>query len=144
MNDHRSIAAELAAQGQTYNIQYYFSPKTSNTPLRYHVEIRHALIYLEQAEQHGWVIRVKFAKAAFTSGYTFNTLKRAISQPGVKLDDLPPPPPPDPSDRLPIGIIAQQPAIGADLPPFTVDGLKDHVVRYLVANDLVRIPSQFP
>lgn len=138
--NHRSIAAALTAKGSTYNVQFYFSPKTSNTPLRHHVEVRHALLYLEQAELHRWVIGVKFAKNAFAVGYTFKTLKHVISQPGVKLDALPPPPRPDPSDRLPLGILAsQKPAVNDDLPPFTVVGVKDHIVRYLVANDVVRV-----
>ncbi|KIK79314.1 hypothetical protein PAXRUDRAFT_16393 [Paxillus rubicundulus Ve08.2h10] len=35
----------------SYNIQYHFSSKTSNTPLCHHVKVRHALLYLEQAEK---------------------------------------------------------------------------------------------
>ncbi|KAG6373984.1 hypothetical protein JVT61DRAFT_4616 [Boletus reticuloceps] len=131
------IATEFAAQGSAYNVQYHFSPKTSNTPLHHHIEVRHAFLYLEQVEKNGWAIRAKFTKSAFTSGYTFKTLKHVLSQVGVKLDALPPPPPPDPLDRLPLGVIQPQKSkFGASLPPFTVDGLKDHMVHYLVANDL--------
>ncbi|KIK78475.1 hypothetical protein PAXRUDRAFT_163920 [Paxillus rubicundulus Ve08.2h10] len=134
----RATASELAAQGNSYNIQYHFSLKTSNTLLRHHVEVQHALLYLEQAEKYGWVIMIKFAKSAFASGYTFKTLRHVLTQPGVKLDALPPPP--DHSDHLPLGVIQPQKSRpGASLPPLTIDGLKDHIVHYLVANDLVRI-----
>ena len=134
----RSIATELVARGDSYNIQYHFSRKTLNTPLRHHIEVRHVLPYLEQAEKQGWAIKLKSIKATFISGYTFKTLKHVLTQPGVKLDALPPPPTPDPSNHVPTGIVSsQQPAIGANLPPFTIDGLKDYIVRYLVANDLV-------
>ena len=144
-DNHRSTAAELAAKGDSYNIQYHFSPRMSNTPLRYHIEVRHALLYLEQAEKHVWVVGVKFSKAAFTSGYTFKTLKHVLTQPGVKLDDLPPPPPPDPSDHLLMGVLAsQKPMLSANLPPFMIKGLKNYLVRYLVTNDLVRIPFHLP
>ena len=139
----RSFAAELAANGQPYNVQYYFSWKTSNTPLRHHIEVRHALFYLEQAEKHGWAINVKFANAAFGSGYTFKTLKQVITQPGVKLGALPPPPPSDPSDCLPAGIIAsQQPMFSAGLPPFTIDELRNYLVCFIATNDLVHITPQ--
>lgn len=144
-DNHRSTTAELAAKGDSYNIQYHFSPRMSNTPLCHHIKVRHALFYLEQAEKHGWVVGVKFAKAAFTSGYTFKTLRHVLTQPGVKLDDLPPPPPPDPSDCLPMDVLAsQKPTLGANLPPFTIEGLKNYLVHYLVANDLVHIPFHLP
>ncbi|KIK80921.1 hypothetical protein PAXRUDRAFT_15527 [Paxillus rubicundulus Ve08.2h10] len=104
----KSIAAELADKGESYNVVYHFSPKMSNTSLHYHMEGRHTLLYLDQAKKHGWAIQSKLVKAVFMSGYTFKSLKHVLTQPGVKLDDLPPPPPPpppDPSDRLPMGII---------------------------------------
>ncbi|KIK79313.1 hypothetical protein PAXRUDRAFT_161588, partial [Paxillus rubicundulus Ve08.2h10] len=83
-----------------------------------------------------WVFMVKFTKSAFMSGYMFKTLKHVLTQLGVKLDALPPPPL-DHSDHLPLGIIQlQKSRPGASLPLFTIDRLKDHIVRYLVANDL--------
>ena len=107
-------------------------------PLHHHIEVRHALPYLEQAEKQGWTIKLKSVKAVFVSGYMFKTLKHVLTQPRVKLDALPPPPAPDPSDHVPTGIVSsQQPALSANLPPFTIDGLKDYIVCYLIANDLV-------
>ncbi|KAF9222872.1 hypothetical protein BS17DRAFT_818188 [Gyrodon lividus] len=100
----KSIVAELAEKGESYNVQYHFSPKMSNTTLRYHME----------------------AKSMKT---VFKSLKRVVTQPGVKLDDLPPPPP-DPSDHLPMGVIpSQKQGLGTDLPPFSVDGLKDYIIH---------------
>jgi hypothetical protein len=79
------------------------------------------------------------------AGYTFKTLKHVLTQPGVKLDAFPLPPPPEPSDRLPMGVLAlQKPMLGANLPPFMIEGLKNYLVHYLVANDLVRMPFHFP
>ena len=129
---------KLVARGDLYNIWYHFSRKTSNTPLRHHIKIRHALPYLEQAEKQGWAIKLKSIKAMFVFGYMFKTLKHVLTQPEVKLDALPPPPTPDPFNHIPTSIVSsQQPALGANLSPFTIDGLKDYIVHYLVANDLV-------
>ncbi|KAI9568932.1 hypothetical protein HD554DRAFT_2038389 [Boletus coccyginus] len=90
--------------------------------------------YQEQAEKQGWTIKSKSIKVIFVSGYTFKTLKYVLIQPGVKLDALPPPPTPDPSNHIPTSIISsQQPALSA---PFTINGLNDYIVHYLIANNL--------
>ncbi|KAF9224606.1 hypothetical protein BS17DRAFT_766591 [Gyrodon lividus] len=82
-----SIAAELTDKGESYNVVYHFSPKMSNTSICYYMEGRHMLLYLDQSEKHGWATQSKLVKAAFISGYTFNSLKHVLTQPGVKLDD---------------------------------------------------------
>ncbi|KIJ19227.1 hypothetical protein PAXINDRAFT_153716 [Paxillus involutus ATCC 200175] len=53
-----------SASNKAFNIEYFFrketedticevcDPKTSNTPLRHHVKVRHPLHYLEQVEKH--------------------------------------------------------------------------------------------
>ncbi|KAF9228989.1 hypothetical protein BS17DRAFT_763620 [Gyrodon lividus] len=109
----------------------------SNTTLCYHMEVRHMLLYLEQAKKHRWAIKAKSMKTVFMSGYTFNTLKHVLTQPGVKLDNLPPPPPPDPSNCLPMGVVpSQKQGLGTNLPQFSANGLKDYIICYFVSNDL--------
>ncbi|KIK77451.1 hypothetical protein PAXRUDRAFT_166807, partial [Paxillus rubicundulus Ve08.2h10] len=117
------------------NVVYHFSPKTSNTNLCYHMEGRHTLLYLDQAKKHGWAIQSKLLKAVFKS------LKCVLTQPGVKLDNLPPPPPLDPSDCLPMGVIpSRKQGLCTGLPQFLINGLNNYIVSYLVANDLVHAP----
>ncbi|KAI9570065.1 hypothetical protein HD554DRAFT_2037729 [Boletus coccyginus] len=91
-----SIVTKLVARGDSYNIQYHFSQKTSNMPLHHHIEIRHALLYLKQAEKQGWAIKLKSVKATFISGY-------------IHIQN------------------SQQPAFDANLPSFTINGLKDYI-----------------
>ncbi|KIK75384.1 hypothetical protein PAXRUDRAFT_173013, partial [Paxillus rubicundulus Ve08.2h10] len=122
------------------NVVYHFSPKTSNTSLHYHMEGRHMLTCLDQAEEHGWAIQSKLVKGAFMSGYTFKSIKHVLTQPGVKLDNLPPPPL-DPSDCLPMGAVPSwKQGLDTGLPPFSIDGLKNYIISYLIANDLVHTP----
>lgn len=89
-------------------------------------------------EKHHWVVQSKLLKAAFSSGYSYNSLKAALSKLGVSTNNLPPPPPPRPGDNMPVGI-GQRPKadLGADLPEFSLAVLQECLIEFIVTYDEV-------
>ncbi|KAG6379804.1 hypothetical protein JVT61DRAFT_10349 [Boletus reticuloceps] len=57
-------------------------PKTANGPLWIQLESKHMLAYLEMLEKEHWLMQSKLLKAAFSTGYMFNTLRGVLSKPG--------------------------------------------------------------
>lgn len=103
------------------------------------MEANHALVYLEALEERGWLVQTPLFKAAFSSGFTFKTLKVVLADPKVTIQNLPPPPPSEEGDSIPVGLgPLPGPDITADIPEFSVQALHDYLVRFIVANDQVR------
>lgn len=119
-------------------VEGIFSVKTANGPLRYHLEVRHTLVYLEMLEKNRWNVQSKLLKAAFSAGHSYNSLRLALSNPEITINSLPPPPPLQPGDSTPAGI-GQRPKadLGAGLPEFSLAVLQDCLVKFIVEYDEV-------
>lgn len=77
-------------------------------------------------------------KAAFSSGYTYNSLKAVLTCQGVTIHGLPPPPPPEVGDNIPSGLgKPPKPDISTDLPKFSLGALHNYIVRFIVADEQV-------
>ena len=135
---NRELNLESTQHGQSAQHRCTFSTKTSNGPLRSHLKMRHTLAYLEMLQKNGWHMQSKLLKAAFSSGYSFNTLRAVLSKPGVTISDLPPPPLPQPGDSMPIGISPCLKAnLAAGLPEFSIPMLQESLVNFIVTYDEV-------
>ncbi|KAG6372125.1 hypothetical protein JVT61DRAFT_7904 [Boletus reticuloceps] len=54
---------------------YIYTPRTANSGLRRHIEKYYILLFLEQAEKHGWLILIKSVESAFSMGYISKSLR---------------------------------------------------------------------
>jgi len=83
-------------------------------------------------------VQIPLLKAAFSSGYTYNSLKAVLAHQGVTIYNLPPLPPPEVGDGIPLGLGKHlKTDLGADLPEFSLGALHDYIVRFIVADDQV-------
>jgi hypothetical protein len=89
-------------------------------------------------EKNHWIVQSKLLKAAFNLGYSFNSLRAVLLEPGMTINNLPPPPPLQPGDNIPIGI-GPRPKVdlGSDLPEFSISVLQECLVEFIVAHDEV-------
>jgi len=95
----------------------------------------HTLPYVIQLQEQGWLVQSKLLKAAFSLGYTYNSLKAALALPNSTIDNLPPPPPKD-GDNIPLRL-GPKVDLGTDIPEFSLTALHDYLVRFIVADDQV-------
>ncbi|KAG6371160.1 hypothetical protein JVT61DRAFT_9937 [Boletus reticuloceps] len=94
------------------------------------------LVYLEMLEKNHWILQLKLLKGAFSAGHSYNSLKLALSKPGITVYSLPKPPPLQPGDNVVIGIgLASKPDFGANLPEFSLSVMQDCLVDFIVTND---------
>jgi hypothetical protein len=68
---------------------FTYGPKTSNTSKRAHIKKFHLDIYLEEAKKNNWFIWLETVKMAFDTGYSFQTLRQALSAPNASIRSLP-------------------------------------------------------
>ncbi|KIK15344.1 hypothetical protein PISMIDRAFT_115300, partial [Pisolithus microcarpus 441] len=104
-----------------------------------HLDSQHPLPYLEKIEENNWPVQSHFLEVAFERGYTYNTLRAELNRPGAEISRLAPPPPPPPGvdDRVPGGKLPKgDPSIG--LPEFSIQGLRELLVNFIVSNDQVK------
>lgn len=115
---------------------YTFSCNTSNYSLRGHVVNWHLEEYLALADENGWIPQIDSIRIALGTGYTLKTLLEAIQQ-GHQLTTLPPAPRPNNGgiqqhDRL-------QSSDAPTVPEFSLGAMHDYLVRFIVADDQVRL-----
>jgi hypothetical protein len=107
---------------------YIYNHTTSNWSLRAHIEKFHLDLYLDEAERNGWSVYLENVRKAFEVGYTFPTIRQALSRPNVTIRTLPPlshlPPAESP--------VALQPS---GLPPFSIVALHQYLVKFIVSDD---------
>ncbi|KIM61340.1 hypothetical protein SCLCIDRAFT_122229, partial [Scleroderma citrinum Foug A] len=113
-----------------------FSPNTSTTLLCNHLESIHTLQYMVQLQEQGWVVQTKLLKAAFSGGYTYDSLKATLVLPNMTIDALPPPPLHEVGDMIPL-CLGPKTDLGTDIPEFSLTALHDYLVRFIVADDQV-------
>ena len=78
-------------------------------------------------------------KSALVAGYTVETLLEVVSQPGIDVNALPPGPPKDALDCPLMDVLQWKGVLDADLPEFSLEGLHQYIIRFLVAEDVVSI-----
>lgn len=89
-------------------------------------------------EKNHWIVQSKLLKAAFNLGYSFNSLRAILLEPGMTINNLPPPPPLQPGDNIPVGIgLRPKVDLGSDLPEFSLSVLQECLVEFIVAHDEV-------
>lgn len=82
------------------------------------------LLYVMKLEEEKWTVQSPLLKAAFSSGYTYNTLKAVLADQGATIHSLLPPPPPKVGDSIPLNLGKYPKAdLGADLPEFSLSAL---------------------
>ncbi|KAI6098647.1 hypothetical protein EDD16DRAFT_1718454 [Pisolithus croceorrhizus] len=70
-----ALAAESSREDhEPFADDPYFSWKTSSTMLCAHLESKNTLLYVIKLEEEGWQVQLALLKAAFSSGYSYNTL----------------------------------------------------------------------
>ena len=89
-----------------------------------------------QLQEQGWVVQTKLLKAAFSGGYTYDSLKAVLTLPNMTIDALPPPSR-EVGDMIPL-CLGPKTDLGADIPEFSLTALHDYLVRFIVADDQVR------
>jgi len=135
---NRELNLESVQHGLSAQLQCTFSAKTATAPLRGHLELKHPLVYLEMLERNGWHMQSKLFKAAFSSGYLFNTPRATLSKPGANIHNLPPLPPPQPGDSMPVGIsLFLKADLGAGLPKISIPVLQECLVNFIATYDEV-------
>lgn len=94
---------------------------------------------MNKLEEEGWRVQSTLLKAAFMSGYTFKTLREVLSRPNATLDKLPPAPTPEIGDTVPSALGPRPKVdIGADMPEYSLQTLRQFLVDFIVENDQVR------
>ena len=114
---------------------YTYGPITLNTPKCAHIEKYHLNIYLEEAKKNSWMIWLDSVKAAFTAGYTFQTLRQALATSGMSIHSLPPLHQEEHqgSSTLPSGCVLLE----NGLPLFPISALQQYLMQFIVADDQV-------
>ncbi|KIK25338.1 hypothetical protein PISMIDRAFT_9694 [Pisolithus microcarpus 441] len=110
----------------------------SNALLCVHIVNWHLEEYLILAEEHKWSIQIDIVQNAFTAGYTFRTLKVALTQSGFDIHKLPPAPAPEPGDASPGDFLmpAWHLRQGCDgIPEFTIAAMHEQIVQFIVTDD---------
>lgn len=114
---------------------FTYGPKTSNTSKRAHIEKFHLDIYLEEAEKNNWLIWLETVKTAFDAGYSFQSLRQALSAPNASIRSLPTLRREGHQDSpLQPGCVPLE----NGLPPFSVSALQQYLMQFIVADDQVR------
>ncbi|KIK21588.1 hypothetical protein PISMIDRAFT_103906, partial [Pisolithus microcarpus 441] len=119
---------------------YCYSLSMSNASLRVHIVNWHLEEYLILAEEHKWSIQINIIRNAFTAGYTFRTLKVALTQSGFDIHKLPPAPAPEPGNTSPGDFLMPGRHLrwGHDgIPEFTIAAMHEQIVWFIVADDQV-------
>ncbi|KIK28758.1 hypothetical protein PISMIDRAFT_90433, partial [Pisolithus microcarpus 441] len=119
---------------------YCYSPSMSNASLHVHIVNWHLEEYLILAEEHKWSIQINIVQNAFTVGYTFRTLKVALTQSGFDIHKLPPAPAPKPGDASPGDFLmpAWHLRWGHDgILEFTIAAMHEQIIWFIVADDQV-------
>ncbi|KAI5991329.1 hypothetical protein EDC04DRAFT_2911606 [Pisolithus marmoratus] len=101
---------------------------------QHHLNSEHPLVYLNKIEEHNWPVQSQYLGATFKRGYTFNTLQEALNCPSTEISHLLPPPPPGLDNRAPIGKLPKGDP-GVDLPDFSIQGLHEFLVNFIISND---------
>jgi hypothetical protein len=110
---------------------YSYKPTSSNTTLRRHIDNCHLLEYVTEAERNKWNIFVPSVVKAQRWGYSITEIK-AFIEAGGDISCLP--------NRH---FMTKESNPGEDLtgrvsiPAFTMPGLYEHLVAFIVANDQV-------
>ncbi|KAI6046648.1 hypothetical protein EDC04DRAFT_2597783 [Pisolithus marmoratus] len=114
---------------------YSYSAKSSTTMCCGHLDSQHLLVYLDKIEENNWPAQSKYLTAAFERGYTFNMLQEALNCAGTEISHLPPP---GVDDRVPVGKLPKG-DLSVDLPKFSIQGLHEFLVDFIVSNDQLRV-----
>ncbi|KIK21006.1 hypothetical protein PISMIDRAFT_12527 [Pisolithus microcarpus 441] len=162
IKDISTTCCQCKVQAEVHNESwhsYCYSPSMSNASLCVHIVNWHLEEYLVLAEEHKWSIQIDIVQNAFTAGllssvllrqsptlteaggtqgYTFRTLKVALTQSGFDIHKLPPAPAPEPGDTSPGDFLmpAWHLRWGHDgIPEFTIAAMREQIVWFIVADD---------
>ena len=121
----------------TLDRKYIYKPKTASWGLRSHIERFHLWEYLKLAHLENWTVFLTNVKVALGMGYDLPMLLEALKQPGVTIMKLPPPPRRTNNSQQNSQLDGGSQDQG--LPPFSTAAFHRYLVRFITANDQVRI-----